>query len=124
MKKAIKIRLILFLQLSVIIYTSSSICSKFAASYDVMSLPFIGMYALEVVILGIYAIIWQQLIKRIDLSIAYANKGTALIWTALWAIFLFKEHISVFNIIGIIVIMIGIYLINSGDISTNNKEDM
>jgi len=123
MKKITKLKLIFFLQLSVIIYTCSGICSKYAANYDVMSLKFIGIYALEVVILGIYAIIWQQLIKKIDLSIAYANKGTALIWTAIWAVFLFNETISICNIIGIITIMVGIYLINSGDIVTSNKED-
>lgn len=122
MSKVKKITYIIFMQLSVVVYTSAQICSKLAASYKVLSFPFIGLYALEVVILGIYAIIWQQLIRRIDLSIAYANKGTALIWSLIWATCLFHEHIGIMNIIGMVVIIVGVYLINSGDMNTSVKE--
>ena len=110
-----KILFLALMQLSVIIFTSAEVCGKFAASHPCKSLPFIGLYALETAILAIYAIIWQQIIKRIDLSVAYINKSTALLWSLVWAVLLFREHITIPNIIGIVIVMIGVILINSED---------
>ena len=80
---------------------------------DGITFKFIALYLGEIVILGIYAIIWQQVIARIDLSIAYANKGAALIWSLIWAISIFNETVTVWNIIGIVIVMIGIGLVNT-----------
>ena len=54
---------------------------------------------MEIIILGIYALIWQQLIKRIDLSIAYANRSMAILWSMIWAVIFFGEIITIKNII-------------------------
>ena len=67
---------------------------------------------MEVVCLGIYAIFWQQIIKRFDLSIAYANRATAIFWSTLWAMLLFGDKITLANTLGIIVIFTGIMLVN------------
>ena len=125
-KKKIGILFIIFMQLSVIIYTMSGVCGKLASKYEVMSMGFIGMYVLDVAILGIYAILWQQIIKRIDLSIAYANKGTSLLWSLVWSLVFFHEgdSLTINNIIGILVVMVGIVLVNmSGDSKKEQKED-
>ena len=119
MKK--KIGLLILVQLSVMIYTLSGIVGKFASAYDVMSIPFIGLYCLEVFILGIYAILWQQLISRMELTIAYANKSSTLIWSLLWSIIIFHENITIQNIVGIIIVMAGIILINTD--SANDSKD-
>ena len=74
----------LFLQLIVIIYTLSGVMGKFASAHPFLSLEFILFYGAEIVILGIYAILWQQIIKRFDLSVAYANRSIALLWSMLW----------------------------------------
>lgn len=103
----------IFLQFSVIIYSSAGVISKCASAYPVMSMPFILLYMAEIAILGIYAIIWQQIIKKIDISVAYANKGTALLWSLVWAILLFKETITPGNIAGVIIVTIGVIIINS-----------
>lgn len=105
--------LIILLQLSIMIYTTSGIVSKYAAAYEVMSFGFIACYCVEVLILGIYAIIWQQLIGRMELSIAYANKSATLIWSVVWSLLIFKDPISIQNIIGIVIVMAGILLINT-----------
>lgn len=108
----------IILQISIVIYTLAGIASKFAAMEDGITLKFIALYLGEIAILGVYAVIWQQVIARIDLSIAYANKGTALLWSLLWATLIFQETITTWNIVGIIIVMIGIYLVNS-----SSKED-
>ena len=33
---------------------------------------------MELFVLGIYAILWQQIIKKFDLTVAYANRGVAI----------------------------------------------
>lgn len=65
--------------------------------------------------LGIYAIIWQQIIKRVDISIAYANKATNIFWSMMLASLFFKEQISIKNIIGVIIIFIGVLVVNKHD---------
>ena len=107
--------LVLVLQVAVCIYTLSGIAAKFASNYRFMSIGFVVCYGLEIVILGIYAVIWQQIIKHIDISIAYANRALAIFWSMLWAFLFFKEQISVQNLIGVALIFVGTWVVNSGD---------
>ena len=53
------------------------------------------LYGAEIGVLGIYALCWQQVIKRVELSVAYANRAMALLWSLLWAVLLFGEQITV-----------------------------
>ena len=68
--KKVSFKMILALQLVVMIYTLSSVMAKLASGYDALSLPFLFFYGVEILILGIYAIAWQQIIKRCELSAA------------------------------------------------------
>ncbi len=65
-------------------------------------------------ILGVYAILWQQLIKKIPLNVAYANKAVTLVWGMVWGAVIFKEHISLANIIGAVVVLFGVILMVTG----------
>lgn len=117
-KKKITVRMILIIQLSVMVYTLSGVAGKFAAGYSFLSLPFVALYGLEILILGGYAIVWQQIIKRVDLSVAYANRSLALLWSMLWSALIFQESISAQNLIGVAVVIAGVMLVNS-----NGKEE-
>ena len=66
------------------------------------------------VILGVYAILWQQVIKRFELSVAYANKAITLLWAIVWGVVIFGEKITLGKVAGIILVMIGIFILNSG----------
>ena len=55
--------------------------------------------------------LWQQVLKRIELSTAYLFKGTTLIFTMLFAALLFGEAITIPNIIGSVIIIAGITLL-------------
>ena len=109
----IKIKNIILLQLIVIIYTINSIIGKLSAGEEFMSMRFILFYVAEVGVLGIYALLWQQMIKRFDLSIAYANRAMALIWSAVWAVVIFHESLSIKKIIGILLVIAGTVVVNT-----------
>ncbi len=71
-----------------------------------------GLILLMFLVLGCYAVIWQRLIKDAQIAIVYANKSTALFWTQLAAVLLFGEIITWKNLLGMIVIFIGILITN------------
>ncbi len=114
-EKKVKIKQLIILQAIIMIYTLSSVVAKFASGEEFLTFKFIVFYGLEILILGIYAILWQQIIKKFDLSIAYANKAMSLLWSLLWAILFFKESITVKNVIGVVIVIIGTIIVNSDD---------
>lgn len=103
---------VVLLQLIIIIYTLSGICAKFASNNKFLSFKFIVFYVLEIFVLGVYAILWQQVLKKFKVSIAYANRSVALIWSLIWSVILFNEKITLNNIIGTIIVIIGIVVVN------------
>ena len=80
-----------------------------------MSFQFILYYGIEMMILGVYAIIWQQLLKKFDVSIAYANKAMGLLWSIVWAILIFNDTITIKNVIGVLIVIIGTIIVNNED---------
>ena len=60
---------------------------------------------------GVYAIAWQKMIKKFSLSTAYANRSVYLIWSQVWAVVIFQESLSVKNIIGLIVVLMGVMVV-------------
>ena len=114
-KKADKktfIKNIIFLQGIIVIYTLSTVAAKFASANEFFSFKFFLFYGIEIVILGVYAILWQQIIKRFDISVAYANRAMDLLWSIPWAIIFFHENVSIQNIIGVIIVIIGTIIVN------------
>lgn len=104
---------ILLLQAVFFIYSISSVVSKLASNQETFSPAFILLYGVDVLVLGVYALLWQQVIKRFELSIAYANKAVTLLWALVWGIFLFHETITLWKIAGILLVMLGIFILNS-----------
>ncbi|SHK75516.1 transporter [Hespellia stercorisuis] len=115
MWKQNKVKEVLILQSVILIYTLATVASKFASGYTFLSLPFIGFYGAEILILGVYAILWQQIIKKFDISIAYANRAFGIFWSLIWAVLFFKEAITWKNILGIVIVFLGIMVVNSDD---------
>lgn len=113
MKRKIWVKNIILLQAVIVIYTFNSVVAKLASGKEMFSLPFFAFYALEIMILGIYALLWQQMIKRFDLSVAYANRAMALLWSTLWAVLLFHETFGIRQIIGILLVVAGTMVVNS-----------
>ena len=80
-----------------------------------MSFKFILYYGLEMLILAVYAVVWQQLIKKFEISVAYANKAMGLLWSIVWAILIFNETITIKNVIGVVIVIVGTIIVNSED---------
>ena len=114
MKNKILFKDIFMLQGVFFIYSINSIVAKFASGREPFSVPFLALYGLELVILGIYAILWQQVIKKFELSVAYANKAVTLIWGMIWGSLIFKEQITFAKVAGILLVVAGIVILNSG----------
>lgn len=92
------------------LYSCSGILSKLASSYPFMSVGFICCYAGIIGLLGIYAICWQQIIKRIPLTAAYANKAVTVIWGMVWGVLVFKEKLTALQIVGGFFVLAGVFL--------------
>lgn len=93
------------------IYSFVNLFAKYASQYKFLSKNYIKFYSMEIFILMIYAIVWQQIIKNVDISIAYVWRGSVIVWTTLWSILFFNEHITLNNVIGAIIIILGILVV-------------
>lgn len=126
MKKSIRWKDIAMLQLVFLVYSITSLAQKAASAYfpqevtswtnfveQIFNFDLIIRIALVVFLLALYAVLWQQVIKRFELSIAYANKSVTLLWALVWGILLFHETITIKKVIGIAVVMVGICILNS-----------
>lgn len=116
-----KILLVIFLLMTNLIYATVGIFTKLASQQEFLSWAYIFSFSGAVAVIGIYAILWQQIIRKIELSTAYMFKGTTIIFTMLFAHWLFGEQITWNNIVGAAIIIIGIVLFARGDLSEGVK---
>ena len=93
-----------------LIYACTYICMKMASGFEFLSSPYVLWTFGAVAIMGIYALLWQQILSRTSLSTAYMFKGTSLIFVLLLSALLFGEGITMKNIIGSVIIVSGILL--------------
>lgn len=91
---------------------------KLASKEVFFSFRFIFLYALVFVIMFVYALLWQQVLKKIQLSLAMANKTITIIWGLVFGKLIFNEEISFHMIIGTVLILTGIFLL-----SIENKKE-
>ena len=108
-------KLILLLQMAILLFACCTLLMKLAAQYDTLSWNWILFYGTGVFILGSYALIWQQFLKRMPLVTVYANRATAMFWSMIFGYFLFHETITWNMIAGVAVIFVGIYLVVTSD---------
>lgn len=92
------------------VYSLSSVCAKLASGFEFMSFGFIGCYAGMIALLGVYAVGWQQIIKRLPLTFAYANKAVTVLWGIVWGILLFHEQVFALKLLGAAVVLAGVVL--------------
>ena len=103
------------LHAGVLIYAVSAVFIKLAAVAQFFSINFFLFYGLSLLFLFIYAVIWQQALKRVDLSTAYINRAASSLWSLLFAVLIFSEKITIKHIAGVLVIIAGMILAVSGD---------
>lgn len=92
------------------IYSMSGICSKLASGENFLSIKFCFYYGLIIFLLGFYAIGWQQIIKRLPLTTAFANKAVTIIWGIIWGLFFFSEPITFGKMAGAVLVVLGVVI--------------
>lgn len=100
-----------------LIYSLSGIISKLASMHTFLSLYYNLCFIGIICVLGIYAFLWQQVLKKIPLSVAMSNKPIVLVLGILWAVLIFDEKITWKLFVGIILILCGILIIGVGQIN-------
>ncbi|MDO5118119.1 MAG: transporter [Eggerthellaceae bacterium] len=103
------------LHVLLLVYSSTSFFSKNAAQQEFLSPAFIGFYIGMIVVLGIYAVGWQQVIKHLPLTLAFANKAVTVAWGMFWSVCFFHEAITAQMIVGAIIVMAGVALFSYAD---------
>lgn len=78
-----------------------------------------------IMLLGLYAIGWQQVIKRIPLTLAFANKAVTVLWGMLWSIVFFHEKLTLGKLCGVLCIVAGIicYALADRDSAKEDKNE-
>lgn len=101
----------IYLHLLLLFFSFCGVFSKLAAQNEFLSIKFCVFYGISIIILGIYALLWQQILKKFSLTTAFFNKAITIIWGMLWGLIFFKETITINMIIGTIVVLIGVALV-------------
>ena len=95
------------LQIGLFIFSLGGVCSKMAGRQSFLSFRFFLFYGLLIFILFLYALIWQQVLKSISLTVAYACKGIGIFYGILWGALLFGEEVRANLIVGALLVMTG-----------------
>lgn len=90
-------------------YSLIGIVGKYnAVTSPIGSLRFLILLGVQLIGLVIFTVAWQLLLKIFDLSYAYLFKGTTILWSMLLAKIVFGEVITLNNVTGSVLIIIGI----------------
>lgn len=114
-EKTAKVQTYILLHLILLIYSLGEICSKYAGQAELFSQRFFLFYGLVLLDLVVYALMWQQILKKLPLITAYANKAIIIIWGLVFGMLFFKETITVQKIIGAVIIMAGVVMVVKAD---------
>lgn len=105
----------ILLHLTVMLFSLTSVFSKIASGYynrdGIFSLPMYLFLFLMMLNCFVYAIVWQKVIKRFELNVAYANRNVYLVWSQIWAVLIFHENLSLRNILGLVIVFIGVLVV-------------
>lgn len=110
-----RLQTILVLHLLLMLYSASGIFSKLASGEEFLSFRFCLFYGVMIALLGMYAIGWQQVIKRLPLTTAFANKAVTVVWGIIWGVLFFEETITAGKLIGVVLVVAGVALFACAD---------
>ena len=110
-----KIKYLMALHIELLLFSLGGVCTKMASQYDFLSFWFIFFYGLVILNLGVYAIVWQQIIKKLPLNTAYSNKAITIVWGILWGFLFFREQITWNMIVGALIVIVGVVLVVRAD---------
>lgn len=105
---------IFFLQCTIFIFAASCGASKFAAGYmseyGLFSIPCIAALFFYGIFTAAYAVAWQYNLEKFELSFLYTSRSFYMVWTQLFAVLLFGEHLYLNNVAGLVLIFTGVWV--------------
>lgn len=105
----------LLLHVTLLLYAVVTLVGKYAANSLAarQTTPFLLFLALEFIALAVYAVLWQQTLRRMPLSFAYSNKAVCMLWSCLFGLVFFQETLTWGKAAGILVALAGVWLVVS-----------
>lgn len=103
----------LFLCFAVAIYSLSGIFTKMASGYSFLSFPYFAFLIGAIVVLGLYAVLWQMALKRVPLNQAYPYRSLSIVYGLSIAYFIFHEEISWQNLSGCVIVILGLLVLTT-----------
>lgn len=116
-----RIKTLFALHLLLMVYSTSGVLSKLASGVPFLSWEFVGLYAGIIGLLGLYAIGWQQILRRLPLTTAFSNKAITIVWGIIWGALFFSEPITLGKVIGAVLIIAGVVLFSHADSESSSK---
>lgn len=114
-ERKIEFKYFILLHIILFMYSLGGIASKTAARQDFFSLKWCFFYGLVLLNLFVYAILWQQILKKMPLTTAFANKSITIVWSMVWGHIIFNEGLTIKKIIACLLIFIGVYMVVTND---------
>lgn len=108
-------RNVTFILLAILFQASSGIFMKYASTSsdpDIFSLLFNVFYILSIGCLVLQALVWQLALRHYDLSQVYPFMSITNFVVLFFSFLLFKEGITMANIVGLSMISAGIFLLS------------
>ena len=110
-----RVKTLFALHMLLMVYSTSGILSKLAAGVGFLSIEFCLYYGGVLLLLGFYAIGWQQILKRLPLTTAFSNKAVTIVWGIIWGALFFFEPITLPKAVGALLIIAGVVMFSHAD---------
>ena len=114
-KKKFDFKTFAVLHFILLLYSFVGVFMKLAFQNEMFSLKFFLFAGLAVLFLGIYAIVWQQVLKKMPLTVAFTNKAICIVWGMLWGALFLGDQITWYKILGSLIVFPGVVLVVSSN---------
>lgn len=105
-----RVRDLIVVQVLMMILALAGAFAKLLSSAVFLSWWFLLYYVVLIILHSTYAIGWQQILKRMPLNIAYANRSIGVIWGMVLGVVIFNETVTSNMIFGSFIIVAGLFL--------------
>lgn len=113
---------LIVLHISLLIYSSVYVFSKKLVIMNSFSLEWY-LHSLKILLaMGVYATVWQQIIKKLPLTVAYSNKAVVVVWGMIWGVLFFGEAITAGKLAGAALVILGTILYTYSDLRNDPSE--
>ena len=84
---------------------------KVQSLVDSLHLLYTPMVALGLILYGLATVLWLYILSRVPISVAYPIQSVAYVIGVIGAHYLFKESLTIWKIVGCLLIIAGVSLI-------------